>query len=110
MNQNNFKRKRRRLTAETKWQIYQECQKPDAKIGKVLRAHGLYSSDLQHIRQTVEDGAIEALKQRRPGRRKVITVPIEEHNQIQSELEEKEKALAEMTVLFTILKKKVNLE
>ena len=110
MNQNKCKRKRRRLSAETKWQIYQECQKPDAKIGEVLRAHGLYSSDLQHIRQTVEDGAIEALKQRQPGRRKFLTVPIEAHKQIQCELEEKEKALAEMTVLFTILKKKVNLE
>ncbi len=110
MNQNNTRQKRRRLSAETKWHIYQECQKPDTKIGEVLRKHGLYSSDLQYIRRAVEEGAIEALKQRRPGRRKLKTVPIEEHKQIQRELEEKEKALAEMTVLFTVLKKKVNLE
>ena len=110
MNKNNARPKRRRLSAETKWHIYQECQKPGVKIGEVLREHGLYSSDLQHIRRTVEEGAIKALKQGRPGRRKVMTVPIEEHNQIQRELVEKEKALAEMTVLFTTLKKKVNLE
>jgi len=37
-------------------------------------------------------------------------MPIEDHEHLQRELDEKEKALAEMTVLFTTLKKKVNLE
>ena len=109
MSQKKIKR-RRKLSPEEKWQIYQECQKPDAKIGEVLRKHGLYSSDLQKIRRTVEAGALEALRQSRPGRKKVRTVPVKDHEQLQDELGEKEKALVEMSVLFTALKKKVNLE
>ena len=34
------------------------------------------------------------------------TVSVEEHEQLERELAEKEKALAEMTVMFTALKKK----
>jgi hypothetical protein len=37
-------------------------------------------------------------------------VPREEHEQLTQELAEKEKALVELSVLFTALKKKVNLE
>ena len=39
-------KKRRYLIAEQKWQVYQECQQPNAKVGEILRRHGLYSSDL----------------------------------------------------------------
>jgi len=31
------KKQRRRLSAEEKWNIYQECEKPGIKIGEVLR-------------------------------------------------------------------------
>ncbi len=103
-------KKRRRLSAEKKWQIYQECQQPDAKLGEILRRYGLYSSDLIRIRKTVEEGAIEALANSVPGRKRIKTVPKEQYNQLQDELDEKQKALAEMSVLFTSLKKKVNLE
>lgn len=109
MNKENNK-KRKRLSAEEKWRIYQMCQQPGAKIGEILRSHGLYSSELQKIRQAVEQGALESLRQSRPGRKKKESVSITEHERLQRELEEKEKALAEMTVLFTALKKKVNLE
>lgn len=110
MNVQSDKRKRRRLSAEEKWRIYQLCQQPGAKVGEILRSHGLYSSDLQKIRKTVEDGALENLRQSRPGRKKQTSVPVEEHERLQRDLGEKEKALVEMTVLFTTLKKKVNLE
>ena len=109
MNQARIK-KRRKVSAEEKWQVYQECQQPGAKIGEILRKHGLYSSDLQNIRHTVEQSALEGFRQCRPGRKKITTVSVEEHERLQEELREKEKALAEMTVMFTSLKKKVNLE
>lgn len=102
--------KKRRLSAEEKWRIYQECQSPDAHIGETLRRYGLYASDLQAIRRTAESGALDALRLSKPGRKKVTTVPKEDFDQLQQELKEKEKALAEMSVLFTTLKKKVNLE
>jgi len=103
-------KKRRRLSADQKWQIYQECQQPDAKVGEILRRYGLYSSDLVRIRKIVEEGAIAALANSVPGRKRIKTVPKEQYNQLQDELDEKQKALAEMSVLFTSLKKKVNLE
>jgi len=110
MNENDKRHKRRRLSAEDKWRIYQQCQQPDAKIGEILRGQGLYSSDLQKIRKAVEEGALESLHNSRPGRKKKISVPIGEYERLQHDLKEKEKALAEMSVLFTTLKKKVNLE
>jgi len=104
------RKKRRHLNAEQKWQVYQECQNPKAKIGEILRRHGLYSSDLVRIRRTVEAGALEALANSIPGRKRINTVSKDEYTRLQAELDEKQKALAEMSVLFTSLKKKVNLE
>jgi transposase-like protein len=110
MNQEQGKKPRRRLSAEEKWQIYQECEQPGAKVGEILRKYGLYSSDLGNIRKLVKEGSLERLRQSKPGKKKVTTVPLREYEQLESELARKEKALAEMTVMFTALKKKVNLE
>ena len=110
MNQNNGKKPKRKLRAEEKWQIYRECENPGAKVGEILRKHGLYSSDLHNIRKLVKEASLEGLRQSKPGRRKVTTVSIEDYEQLESDLARKEKALAEMTVMFTALKKKVNLE
>jgi transposase-like protein len=110
MNQKNGKKQKKILSPEEKLHVYHECQQPDAKIGEILRKWGLYSSDLQNIRRTVEHSALEGLRQSRPGRKKIRTVSIEEHERLQRDLNEKEKALAELSVMFTSLKKKVNLE
>lgn len=110
MNQEQGKKQRRRLSAEEKWQIYRECEQPGAKVGEILRKYGLYSSDLGNIRKLVKEGSLERLRQSKPGKRKVTTVPLREYEQLESELTRKEKALTEMTVMFTALKKKVNLE
>jgi transposase-like protein len=110
MGVSNGKKQRRRLTADEKWEIYQECEQPGAQIGEILRKRGLYSSDLQSIRKDVKEGALERLRMRKPGRKTITSVPVEEHEQLKKELAEKEKALAELSVIFTALKKKVNLE
>jgi transposase-like protein len=110
MGVSNGKKQKKRLSPEEKLKVYQECQLSDAKIGETLRKWGLYSSDLQNIRRTVEYAALEGLRLSRPGRKKVETVSIEEYERLQRDLAEKEKALAEMSVMFTSLKKKVNLE
>jgi len=104
------KKHKRRLTAEEKWQIYRECEQPGAKVGEILRKYGLYSSDLGNIRKMVKEGSLERLRQSKPGKRRVTTVSIKDYEQLESELARKEKALGEMTVMFTTLKKKVNLE
>jgi transposase-like protein len=110
MNQNNEKKQKRRFSAEEKWQIYRECEQPGAKVGEILRKYGLYSSDLQNIRKMVKEGSLERLRQSKPGRKKLTTVSIKDYEDLESELARKEKALGEMTVMFTTLKKKVNLE
>ena len=110
MNQNNGKKQKRRFSAEEKWQIYRECEQPGAKVGEILRKYGLYSSDLQNIRKMVKEGSLDRLRQSRPGRKTVTMVSVKEYEELESELTRKEKALAEMTVIFTPLKKKVNLE
>ena len=110
MDQNNGKKQKRRLSAEEKWQIYRECEQPGAKVGEILRKYGLYSSDLQNIRKMIKEGSLERLRQSRPGKKRVTTVPVGDYEELERELARKEKALAEMTVMFTALKKKVNLE
>jgi len=102
--------KHRRRSAEEKWQIYTECQAPGAKIGEILRAHGMYASELQTIRRTVEASAKEGLRTSNPGIRKVTTVTKEDHDKLRQEMADKEHAFAELMVMFTALKKKVNLE
>ena len=37
-------RKRKKLTAKEKWQIFLETTAKDAPVGEILRRHGLYSS------------------------------------------------------------------
>ncbi|MBU0989348.1 MAG: hypothetical protein KJ823_04095 [Proteobacteria bacterium] len=106
MGVSNGKKQKRRLSAEEKWEIYQECEKPGAQIGEILRKRGLYSSDLQNIRRDVKEGALDRLRQSKPGRKKITSVPIKEHEQLRQELAEKEKALVELSVIFTALKKK----
>ncbi len=110
MRASNGKKQKRRLSAEEKWEIYQECERSGVKIGEILRKHGLYSSDLQNIRRDVREGALDRLRMSKPGRKKITSVPREAHDRLRKELEEKEKALAELSVIFTTLKKKVNLE
>jgi transposase len=109
--QNNVTTKpRRRLSAEEKWQIYHECEQPGVKISEILRKYGLYSSDLQNIRRDVKEGALDRLRKSIPGRKPIVTISKDDHERLRRDYEEKEKALAELSVMLTVLKKKVNLE
>ena len=52
-------RKRRRLSAEDKYQIFQEASQADVPVAAVLRKWGIYSSDLARIKEQVRRGALE---------------------------------------------------
>ena len=52
------KKKRRYLSAEKKFQIYLETQRPDQPVGEILRREGMFSTDLARIRQQVREGAL----------------------------------------------------
>ena len=99
-------KKRRYLSAEKKFQIYLETQRPDQPVGEILRREGMFSTDLARIRQQVREGALQRLSAK-PGR-KVELVSAEAHEKLKADLEAKEGALADLAVELTILRKKTS--
>jgi transposase-like protein len=100
------KKKRHILSPEKKFQIFLESQSGKTPVGEILRREGIYSTDLTRIRQRVKEGALERLAER-PGAKKK-TVSQEDYDALKSELEEKERALADLSVELAILRKKTN--
>jgi len=100
------KRKRRYLSPEKKFQIFLESQRGESPVGEILRREGIYSTDLTRIREKVKEGALEHLAARPGAKRK--TVPQEEYDALKKDLEDKERALAELAVELTVLRKKTN--
>src|SRR5664280_3599031 len=99
-------KKRRLLTAEKKFQIYLEAQAGDKPVGELLRREGLFSTDLARIRQQVKEGALQRLSAK-PGRQQ-SQVSTEAYEAIKLELQNKERALADLSVELAILRKKTN--
>ena len=104
----NGPRKHRNLGAEKKYQILEETKRSPGKKGEILRREGLYSGDLRRYEEIVRVAGIKALGQSRPGKKRAYEVPVEQYESLQRDLARKEKALAELSVEFTVLKKKVN--
>ena len=100
------RKKRRILSPEKKFQIFLESQSGKNHVGELLRREGIYSTDLARIRQKVKEGALERLADR-PGKKKK-TVSQAEYDALKRELEEKERALADLSVELAILRKKTN--
>jgi transposase-like protein len=96
--------KRRFLTAEKKFQIYLEAQGKDQPVGAILRREGLFSTDLARIRQQVKEGALQRLSAK-PGKQPNLVDP-QAYDALKHELQEKERALADLTVELAILRKK----
>lgn len=104
----NTDRKKRKLSAEKKYQILEEIKVNPKKKAEILRREGLYRSDIIRFETTARTGAIKALEQQGQGKKKVIEVSIQEYERIKCELEAKDKTLADLAVDYMILKKKVN--
>ncbi len=99
-------RKRRYLSPEKKYQIFLESQRGESPVGEILRREGIYSTDLTRIRNKVKEGALERLADRSGAKKK--TVSQDDYNALKHELEEKERALADLSVELAILIKKTN--
>ncbi len=99
---------RPRLTAARKFELYRATRTPEAPIGELLRQYGAHLEDLREIEETVESAALASLKVKgRHGR----TLPAEEVTlerveALEQELAEKTRALAELSVAYTLLEKK----
>ena len=94
-----------RLTAERKFRIFLETRQADAPVGEILRKHGLTLEDLRAIEEAVETAAIAGLEVRAGHRKRGAPPSGEEYERICRELREKDRALAELTVEYTLLKK-----
>jgi transposase-like protein len=101
-----YKKKRRILSPEKKFQIFLESQNSTTPVGELLRREGIYSTDLTRIREKVRQGALERLADR-PGKKKK-TVAQADYDALKRELEEKERALADLSVELAVLRKKTN--
>ena len=100
------KKKRRLLSPEKKFQLFLESHTGKTPVGELLRREGIYSTDLTRIRQKVREGALERLADR-PGAKKK-TVSQADYDRLKRELEEKERALADLSVELAVLRKKTN--
>jgi hypothetical protein len=72
----------------------------------LLRQYGVHLDDLREIEQTIESAALASLKVKgRHGRRPTDVSP-ERVEQLEQELAEKTRALAELSVSYALLEKK----
>ena len=101
-------RVRRHIPAEKKYAILEELRQCTGNKSEILRREGLYTADVQRYEAIARKGAIHALELSRPGRRGSQEVSVAEYELVKNDLARKDKALSEMAVEFTILKKKVN--
>lgn len=97
--------KKKRLTAKRKFEIYLETKKDGAKIGEILRREGIHLNDLREIEELAERGAIGSLKSRGPGRLMRRKIDPLEYEQLKQELKDKEKAMSDLMVEYSLLKK-----
>jgi transposase-like protein len=109
MEENVKRNGKKKLSVEEKWRIYQEASSPGAQVGEILRKNGMYPAELSKIRQLVEKAAKEELG-RNKYRKRPVKVDYDEYEKLKFELAANQKALAEMSQEYLILKKKVNLE
>jgi transposase-like protein len=93
--------RRRRLSAEDKWQIFIEASAKDAKVADVLRRWRIDSSQLARIRAQVKEGALSQLK-KGPGRNPRDS----EKEALKGEVARLEEAFKEVSIENTLLRKK----
>jgi hypothetical protein len=98
--------RRPRLTAARKFELYLATRLDDAPLGEILRQYGVHLDDLRAIEQVVESSALAGLKaQARHGRQPSDLSP-ERVQQLEQEVAEKTRALAELGVSLALLEKK----
>ena len=100
-------KKRRNLSAEQKYQIFLEALKAEKNggIGEVIRRHGIHSSDLQRIRRTVEEGALQAFADRKSRKPQVS---LQQYQSKEEEVKRLEEIVLEQAAEIVLLKKKTS--
>jgi transposase-like protein len=94
-------RKKRKITAEEKLEIFLEAQRSEITKAEVMRRHGLHSAELSRIEKRARESMIEGFK--RDKRKKDP-----EKEALTKEIDRLKEALTEQSVEVTLLRKKVN--
>ncbi len=104
----NRKKERLKLTPEQIFNIYLECNAPEAPVKTILERYGLRPWDLIAIRKKVKAAALDALAH--PGKRgrKRHAIPVEQYHQVSKELDETKDALAAVGHELSLLKKRTS--
>lgn len=100
----------KRITAKMRFELYLATRSTEAPVGEILRRYGLHLTDLREIEQTVEQAAVGALKINGAHKSLPAEVSPEEYQRVVVELQEKNAALANLTVEHQLLKKKHHLD
>jgi hypothetical protein len=98
--------RRPRLTAARKFELYLATRAPEAPLGEILRQYGAHLDDLRAIEQTVESSALAGLKAQARHGRQPSDLSVERVQQLEQEVAEKTRALAELGVSLALLEKK----
>jgi hypothetical protein len=104
----NAKKEFSKLSSEQLFNIYLECQNPQAPVKDILEQHGLKPWDLVAIRKIVKEGALTALSSKGKRGRKTKTISLEDFERTNKELLETKDALAAIGHQFSLLKKRVD--
>ncbi len=95
--------RRKRLTAEQKWQVFLEASRKNTADAQVCRRWGITPWQLRAIRERVRQGATDALS-RGPGRPRRDPEIVE----LEAEVDRTSAALKELAIENTLLRGKVN--
>lgn len=102
------KKEKTKLNAEQLYEIYLECNAPNAPVKTILARHGLKPWDLVAIRKKVRSAAMEALSNPgKPGRRQQ-TISAEEYQKVSKELSDAKDALSAVAHELALLKKRTS--
>lgn len=99
---------RKKLNAQEKFEIFLETCRGDVAIAQVLRKHGLYFTDLKRIREKVERGALRELSHKAQSGNGLGEITRAAYESLKAEKERLEKALIELSIENTLLKKKLS--
>ncbi len=108
MEQPILKKERIKLNPEQLFNVYLECNAPQAPVKTILDRCGLNPWDLVAIRKRVKHAALETLSH--PGKqgRKQQIVSVDQHQKVCKELEAVKDALAAVGHELALLKKRTS--
>lgn len=106
--QEDMVRKRRRLSAQDKYQIFLEATMAKApengNVTEVLHRWGIHASDLTRIRKSVEEAAIGSFKARKSRKPKI---DYGQYEQLKGEKERLEATVLKQAEELALIKKKI---